>query len=909
MINRKKFLLNLVFLFFLFISTSSASETKKKILILYSLQPRMPAFEILDQNFRNLQLNQDTQVEYFTEYLEHARFRDKKSVKKQADLINHKYKINKPDIVIAVMSPALNFIQKYCKTTFNNTPIVYALLDKKVDPKHMAIKATGVNLHIDLQKTLKAALSVQPETRDVYVVVGTSALGRSWEAQAKEKFLQLSGQINFHYLSGLSMVEVLHKVSKLPPQAIVLYLLIIKDASGKSFVPREALNKISRSSSVPVYGLWSTYVGHGIIGGYLCSSDLLGKNINKMIIRILNGESLDKVHPISVGPSIHMFDWRQMKRFGISEKRIPEENIILFKTQTVWDKYKIYIVGFFLFALAESILILALTMNIKNRKIAEINLADSNDRYKTLFQDSPVPLWEEDFSEIYEYFSKLRENGITDFKSYFHENPSELSNCAQKIKIIDVNQATLVLHKAKNKKELLGNLDKVFTEESLKIFKEEIITLSEGKFEFESEGEVKTLSGEPRYIFIKMLIDQKQKKLGRALISTTDLTERKKIEENLRKAQKMESIGTLAGGIAHDFNNILYPIIGFTEMSMQDLPKTHEVQENLQDILDGAKRARDLIKQILLFARQEKQTLKPIILKPVVEEALKLLRSSISANIDIQSHFYDGKDYVLSDATEIHEIVMNLCINAYHSMEEDGGTLIVRLNKQKPSSDLNLPSGEYICLSVSDSGVGIPKEIIDKIFEPYLTTKELGKGSGLGLSVVHGIVTNYKGNISVESSPGKGSVFNIFLPVTIQSEKVEQKRIKDKPLDGTENILFVDDEASIVKLAIRILERLGYTITGKTSCTEAFELFKEKPDTFDLVITDMAMPIMTGTELAKKILKIQPDMPIIICTGFSEKVDPETAKSIGIKEYIKKPILTEELTSKIRKVLDQSSKK
>ena len=204
-----------------------------------------------------------------------------------------------------------------------------------------------------------------------------------------------------------------------------------------------------------------------------------------------------------------MFDWRQMKRFGISEKRIPDENIILFKTQTVWDKYRIYIVGFFLFALAESILILVLAMNVKKRKIAEIDLAYSNDRYKTLFQDSPVPLWEEDFSEIYEYFSKLRENGITDFKSYFNENPSELSSCAQKIKIIDVNQAAVVLHKAENRKELIENLDKVFTEESLQILKEEIITLSEGKFEFESEGEVKTLSGEPRYIFIKMLIDQK----------------------------------------------------------------------------------------------------------------------------------------------------------------------------------------------------------------------------------------------------------------------------------------------------------------------------------------------------------------------------------------------------------------
>ena len=306
MTNNKTLLISIYFLLFLFTSTSSASFAKKKILILYSFQPRMPAYELLDQNFRDIQLAQGTQLEYFTEYLEQSRFRDERSTKQLAELINHKYKTNRPDIVIAVMSPALDFIQKYCMKTFNKIPVIYALINKEFDHKKMAIKATGVNLHIDLVKTLKAALSIQPETRDVYVVVGTSVQGRSWEAQAKEKFQQLSSKINFLYLSDLSMDEVLHKVSTLSPQAIVLYLLIVKDASGKSFVPREALDTISQSSSVPVYGLWDTYVGHGIIGGHLCSFDLLGKNVNRMITRILNGESLDKIHPIILGPSIYI---------------------------------------------------------------------------------------------------------------------------------------------------------------------------------------------------------------------------------------------------------------------------------------------------------------------------------------------------------------------------------------------------------------------------------------------------------------------------------------------------------------------------------------------------------------------------------------------------------------------------
>ena len=733
MINRKTSLFSLIFLLFLFTSISSASVTKKKILILYSLQPRMPSFEVLDQNFRNLQLNQDTQVEYFTEYLEQARFKDEKSVKKQADLINHKYKTNKPDIVIAVMSPALDFIQEYCKMTFNNTPIVYALIDKKVAPKNMEVKATGVNLHIDLQKTLKAALSIQPETRDVYVVVGTSVVGRSWEAQAKENFQQLSGQINFHYLSGLSMVEVLHKVSKLPPQAIVLYLLIIKDASGKTFVPREALEKISRSSSVPVYGLWSTYVGHGIIGGYLCNSDLLGKNVNKMIIRILNGESLDKVHPISLGPSINMFDWRQMKRFGISEKRIPDENIILFKTQTVWGKYRIYIICLFLFLFIESLLVFILVMSIKKQKIAKSELTETNkillteikqrEKIEVVLKENEKNLkasqriahlgswrldlstnkvvWTEELYEMYGFDPTLPVPPYTEYMKLFTpESWERLSASLARIsetgiayelelktvrkdgnsgwmwvrgeaekdsegKIIGLWGAAQDITENKQAEEELKS-NKVLLQKVLDIIPSFICAKNiEGRFIFankkltdfygttvdkitgvlhadicEDEEELKSMlladqevirGGIPIFIpeetmensdgSITVLETYKIPFTANdetaVLIAATDITkrkhaevEKKKMETQLRQSQKMESIGTLAGGIAHDFNNILFPIVGHTEMLMEDIPDGSPFKDSLNEIYTGALRARDLVQQILAFSRQESNELK-----------------------------------------------------------------------------------------------------------------------------------------------------------------------------------------------------------------------------------------------------------------------------------------------------------
>lgn len=386
-----------------------------------------------------------------------------------------------------------------------------------------------------------------------------------------------------------------------------------------------------------------------------------------------------------------------------------------------------------------------------------------------------------------------------------------------------------------------------------------------------------------------------------------DITEFKEMEKKYQQAQKMESIGQLAGGIAHDFNNILVPIIGFTQISQKQLPKDHPVQENLTDILDGAKRARDLVKRILHFSRRQDPELKPTILQPVIQETLKLLRSTIPANIHLISSLYDGHDAVLCDESEIHEILLNLCTNAYHAISGDQGEIVIGLNKRNPSHELALPTGEYLCLSVKDNGVGIPDSIKDKIFEPYVTTKEIGKGSGLGLSVVYGIVQNFNGGISVQSSRKIGTIFEIYLPITDQAFDIEKKD-SIPPLDkiGNEHILLVDDEESIVKLGVLALENYGYRVTGLQDSTDAFNLFKAEPADFDLVITDMAMPKMIGTEFSQKILEIRPDIPIIICSGYSEKLDKENAKDLKISKFLDKPLLITDLIKSVTELLEKS---
>jgi len=380
--------------------------------------------------------------------------------------------------------------------------------------------------------------------------------------------------------------------------------------------------------------------------------------------------------------------------------------------------------------------------------------------------------------------------------------------------------------------------------------------------------------------------------------------EKQQLEQQLQHARKIEAIGTLAGGIAHDFNNILYPIIGFAEMSIEDLPKDHPVQENLDDILQGAKRARDLVKQILSFSSQKDLELKVLPFQSLIQETLKLLRSIIPSNIEIQKDFVNTEIYIFANSTEIHEVIMNVCTNAYHAMEGKGGILSITLNHSRPDPKFDLPAGEYCCLAISDTGTGIPVEIMSNIFDPYFTTKKQGKGSGLGLSVTHGIVKSYKGAIDIQTWPGKGTKVTIFLPITSRRELLVHgtEDLADK--SGDERILFVDDEESVVKLGVRLLERFGYTVTGKTSSTNALEVFQANPEKFDLVITDMTMPVMLGTELSRKMLEIRKNIPILICTGFSEQVNEEKAKSFGIKGYINKPILLKELVSKVRELLD-----
>ena len=392
-----------------------------------------------------------------------------------------------------------------------------------------------------------------------------------------------------------------------------------------------------------------------------------------------------------------------------------------------------------------------------------------------------------------------------------------------------------------------------------------------------------------------------------------DITEQKKTEQQIQQSRKMEAIGTLAGGIAHDFNNILSGIFGYAQLTEVNIETPEKARKYISQITAGATRATDLVQQILTFSRQSDHKKSPLRLYLIVKEAIKFLRSSIPATIDIKEKII-ARDKVYADPTQIHQIVMNLCTNAYHAMKQKGGVLTIELEELESSSgklsELSVQAGKYLNLKVSDTGNGMDKEVLSKIFEPYFTTREAGEGTGLGLAVVLGIVEDHKGYITADSSPGHGASFNIYIPVLKDQnnvQTVEKKEYKIK--GGKETILIVDDDEDILMATGEMLENYGYTVNTFLDSLKALESFEKNPFGYDLIITDMTMPRMTGDNLSLKVMEIRKDIPIILCSGYSDQFSETSAEKMGIAKYLQKPVSRNDLLKFIRRILDKDKSK
>ena len=1102
----------------------------RKVIILNSYHPNMT---FSDEEVRGIRSILAESTEVFVEYMDTKRI----ATPDYLDLLEHtyllKYSAMKFDMVFSLDDDALRFLLQRHSRIFPETPVVFCgvnnLVHDMLDSKPLF---TGVVEAIDISATIDLALKIKPLTQRVLVITDSTTSGRSNRDTLMRIARSRRHKVEFVFLDnggGLLLPELLASLRSAPGDSIVYYSDFFQDRSGNTLNLESVMPQVSAAAPGPVFVHGAIYLGYGAVGGKLNSGFYQGQTAGRLALRIWAGEKPSDIPVVRGDVNRYMFDFRQLKRWGIPLSELPRGSDILFQEVSFYQKYLHWIWGIAIFVLLESAIIILLAVNILRRREAQLSLRKSEERYRTIFENATEAIFQStpdgrylsvnpSLARMFGYSSphELMEN-VKNIGHDLYVNPLDrdklLSMLREKGSIEGYNVElyrrdrsrfwiSLNIHEVKDPEGKLQYLegthtditDRKRTQDELLKINEELdrfftVTLdllciadTDGKFrrlnlawektlgytrdelmdgrfydfihpddiesttqavsrlnaqeevidfinryrckdgtyrwiEWRSFPQGKLIYAAARDITDRILAQEelleserrfrlafetspdavninrmedglyvdvnegftsltgftreevigktsveinlwnnpddrkkliqglrakgyydnleaqfrkKDASIGIGLMSarvmtlkgvphilsiTRDITERKRVEKEKEKleaqlvqAQKMESIGTLAGGIAHDFNNILAAIIGYSELALDDVSDPVKLKAEISEVIKAGGRAKNLVAQILTFSRKTEQAYTPLELPTLVKESLKMLRSVIPTTIDIRSELIES-GLVMSNPTQIHQLMMNLCTNAAHAMEETGGVLSVTLGKTifsgEDARDLVISPGAYIKLTVSDTGHGMTPEIMEKIFEPYFTTKELGRGTGLGLSVVHGIVKSHGGSIVCRSKPEKGTTFEVYLPeLELGKEPVESVK-EDYLFKGSERILFIDDEPDLASIAKKMLGKLGYDVTTSTSSLEALDLFKADPDRFDLVVTDMTMPGMTGDKLARKLMEIRPGIPVILCTGYSDRVSGETTKEIGIREYIMKPLQKKTFAGAIRKVLDQ----
>jgi two-component system, cell cycle sensor histidine kinase and response regulator CckA len=790
----------------------------------------------------------------------------------------HKYAQIPFDIIIAADNDAFDFLRAYRDELFGRVPTVFCGLNF-LQPEALAgfDLYTGTSETVDFEDNLDLLLRLHPAVNQIAIITDTSITGQQILREVKACISKYPRQLSFIFLNNLPMEELLAELARLPDNTLALHGTFLRDSTGRVFEYDESVGLISRASRVPVYGTWDFNLGHGIVGGKLTSGCDQGKLAGEQATRILQGEQPADIPVVMKSPGHFMFDYNQLQRWNIEPEKLPEESTIINRPSSSYNISKIAVWSFFGAELVFVGFIIAHLYNRRQRDLARTRLLESENQYHSLVDNLNVGI----------YRCTIGSEG-----RFLQANPAmvKLFGFKSLDDLLCAPIATLYQNRddrAVVTKEL----------EQQGLIKDRELLLKKG-------------DGTPIRVSCTAKVSYNEHNKPQWIDGVLeDITEKKLLEEQLRQSQKMESLGTLAGGIAHDFNNILMVISGYCTLLKIKMGDDPEFDRHINPILSSTEKAAQLTQSLLAFSRKQLLNPKPIDLNKVVDGMGQLLRRLIGEDIELHSQLLTQQLTILADRSQMEQILLNLVANARDAMPGGGSisitTEMVDLHQRETllKHQFQKP-GKYAVLSVSDSGSGMDAATLQRIFEPFYSTKPVGKGTGLGLAMVHGIVKQHDGDIGVYSEPGKGTTFKIYLPLLQDSKASDEAVSLPEAIGGTETILLGEDDEQVRQWITEVLTQVGYTVIEAGNGEELVDRFREAIRV-DLVVLDVVMPKKNGREAMDEIETIRPDIKALFISGYTADIIHRKGILDQSLNFLSKPMTREALLHKIREVLDQ----
>ncbi|WP_163335695.1 ABC transporter substrate binding protein [Desulfopila sp. IMCC35008] len=831
----------LLLLVFLLPTHVSAEKEKRNILYLNSYHDGYRWSDKQLEGIRSVLQNSPFKIDLQVEYMDAKKYNYDYIKQRLYTLYKEKFKDEQFDTIIISDNDALNFMQEYRDELFFGVPVVFCGINGVETVDLTQPNITGIIENFDLIQTLRIVKRLHPEKKRMIVFGDDSTAGRAIANQITRKLSNSSFNLEVEHWSSLSLTESLKRVENLPEDSFLFFIPWYQTVKGKFYTTEEIMEAVYEHSSVPLYTAWEFLLGHGAVGGRMISGYEHGSQAAKMALRILGEEKANDI-PLELEPSgVYMFDYNVMKKLGIDQTLLPE-NAIIINSPTIFyelskELFWTIMVSFLLLLTA----LLSLLVTMSERRKVERRALEQLSFLETLMDTIPqLVSWK---GLDGKYLGANRS-----FTEFFGVQSPELMHSQKSIDIISDERYSKWSTETDN---AVVEQRRAFRKIRRKLIDQ---------------------AGEPSWLEVNKvpLLDQTGKIVG--ILSTAEnITKEQNLEKQLIQSQKMEAIGTLAGGIAHDFNNILTSIINSTELAMGDVPPGSQTEKDLQRVLKAARRGGRVVKQILSFSRPTSEGFRPTDISQIINEVLSLIDASLPANIKMIVDVEKENMTVDCDPTQIHQVILNLCTNAFHALREKGGELKLILSEihlnTEQGGEINCEAGEYVKIVIGDTGHGIDPDIIDKIFDPFFSTKDITEGTGLGLAVVHGIVKGHRGGLRVQSMPDNGTVFEIFLPRTT-SDAIVSDQPSIAPPTGHLSILFVEDEEDQLYSVPRILQDMGHKVEAIRDPRSAVNVVQSNRQTIDIIITDYDMPSMTGTDLAESL----PELPVILVSGREDAI-------------------------------------